>query len=130
MAREDRLRVLARIKEYEAEGRFNDDVEEDAPCAPIKPDEVDYTIKKMSSKFLTKTANLLGVAFFENMIRKKKLIILQKIAESIEPGKIYDEKEISGIIERFHPDYCTLRRDMISEGILKREKGKYVKVNP
>ena len=62
--------------------------------------------------------------------RKKKLIILQKIAESIEPGKVYDEKEISGIIERFHPDYCSLRRDMISEGILKREKGKYVKVNP
>ena len=75
MAREDRLRVLARIKEYEAQGRFNDDVEEDAPCAPIKSDEVDYTIKKLSSKFLTKTANLLGVAFFENMIRKKKLII-------------------------------------------------------
>ena len=29
MAREDRLRVLARIEEYEAQGRFNEDVEED-----------------------------------------------------------------------------------------------------
>lgn len=75
MAREDRLRVLARIKEYEAEGRFNDDVEEDAPCAPIKPDEVDYPIKKLSSKILTGAANFLGKAFFNNMIRKRKLII-------------------------------------------------------
>ena len=57
--------------------------------------------------------------------RKKKLIILQKIAESIEPGKVYDEAAVSGIIERFHPDYCTLRRDMISEGILTRENGEY-----
>ena len=75
MAREDRLRVLARIKEYEEQGRFNDDVEEDAPCAPIQPGEVDYTIKKLSSKFMTKVANFLGKSFFENMIRKKKLII-------------------------------------------------------
>ncbi len=75
MSRESRLRVLARIKEYEDQGRFNDDVEEDAPCAPIQPDEVDYTIRKLSSKILTKAANLLGISFFENMIRKKKLII-------------------------------------------------------
>ena len=75
MAREDRLRVLARIREYEAQGRFNEDVEEDAPAAPIQPGEVDYTIKKLSSKAKTKVANFLGKAFFENMIRKNKLII-------------------------------------------------------
>ena len=38
---EERLRVLARIAEYEKEGRFNDDVEEDDPPVPIKPGEVD-----------------------------------------------------------------------------------------
>ena len=75
MAREDRLRVIARIKEYEAEGRYNDDVEEDAPCAPIKPNEVDYTNRKLSSRFMTRAANFLGKSFFENMIRHKKLII-------------------------------------------------------
>ena len=75
MAREDRLRVLARIQEYEAAGRFNDDVEEDAPCEPIQPGDVDYTNRKLSSKFMTKVANFLGKSFFENMIRKHKLII-------------------------------------------------------
>ena len=29
---------------------------------------------------------------------------------------------------RFHKDYCTLRRDMISEGILRREEGLYTRL--
>ena len=60
--------------------------------------------------------------------RKKKLIVLQKIAESLVPGEVYDEAGVSEIIARFHPDYCTLRRDMVSEGILARSGGKYVRV--
>ena len=60
--------------------------------------------------------------------RKKKLIVLQKIAESFTPGVVYDETAVSEIIERFHPDYCTLRRDMISEGIFARENGQYVRI--
>ena len=72
---EKRLRVLARIKEYEQQGRFNEDVEEDDPAIPIQPGEVDYTVKKLSSKAKTAVANFLGRAFFENMIRRKKLII-------------------------------------------------------
>ncbi|MBQ7714517.1 MAG: metalloregulator ArsR/SmtB family transcription factor [Clostridia bacterium] len=60
--------------------------------------------------------------------RKKKLIVLQKIAELITPGRVYGEAEISEIIERVHPDYCTLRRDMISEGILSRNGGEYVRI--
>ena len=60
--------------------------------------------------------------------RRKKLIVLQKIAESFAPGTVYDEAAVSGIIERFHPDYCTLRRDMVSEGIFTRENGQYVRI--
>lgn len=75
MSKEERLRVLERIREYELQGRFNDDVEEDDPAIPIQPGEVDYTIRKLSSKAMTRLANFLGKSFFENMIRKKKLII-------------------------------------------------------
>ena len=73
--REERLRVLARIAEYERTGRFNDDVEEDDPAIPIQPGDVDYTIRKPSSKVKTAVANFLGRTFFENMIRKNQLII-------------------------------------------------------
>ena len=60
--------------------------------------------------------------------RKKKQIILQKIAEQFTIGQAYAEAELSAIIAEIHPDYCTIRRDMISEGILKRENGNYTRV--
>lgn len=71
----ERLKVLERIKEYEKEKRFNDDVENDEPAKPILPKDVDYTNKKLSSKLLTKLANTLGKMYFESMIKHKKLII-------------------------------------------------------
>ena len=57
--------------------------------------------------------------------RKKKRIILEKIAECFEKGKIYPEKQVNLIIADFHDDFCTLRRDLISEGIMERENGQY-----
>ena len=60
--------------------------------------------------------------------RKKKLIVLQKIAESFIIGQIYGEAELSEIISRVYPDYCTIRKDMISEGIFARDCGEYVRI--
>ena len=72
---EKRKRVVDRIEQYEREGRFNEDVEEDDPPIPIKPGEVDFTNKKLSSRMKTAFANFMGKAFFENMIKHGKLII-------------------------------------------------------
>ena len=57
--------------------------------------------------------------------RKKKRIILEEIIRRFEPGRIYPEKEINLIIAEFHDDFCTIRRDMISEKLMSRRKGKY-----
>lgn len=57
--------------------------------------------------------------------RKKERICLEEIARALEPGRVYPESELNEILLRFHEDYCTLRRDMISEGLLKRESGLY-----
>ena len=73
--RKERLEVLNRISEYEKASRFNDDVEVDPPAIVIKPNEVDYVNKKLSSKFLTKIANALGKMFFRVLMKKKQLII-------------------------------------------------------
>lgn len=59
--------------------------------------------------------------------RKKEKICLEEIAKAFEIGKEYDEKEVNRIIEEFFDDYCTIRRDMISEGIMKREGTTYVR---
>jgi len=60
--------------------------------------------------------------------RKKKLICYEVIAGQFVPGKVYEEKELNDIITKFHEDYCTIRRDMISEGILQRDGSKYVRI--
>ena len=59
--------------------------------------------------------------------RKKKRIVLEKIAKAFELDRIYSEREVNIIIADFHDDFCTLRRDMISEGLLERENGQYWK---
>lgn len=60
--------------------------------------------------------------------RKKKVICYELIAERFVPGKVYKEKELNEIIIPIHEDYCTIRRDMISEGILCRKGSEYVRV--
>ena len=58
--------------------------------------------------------------------RKKERICLEEIAKEL--GRPYPERELNQVLLRFHQDYCTLRRDMISEGILRREEGLYTRL--
>lgn len=60
--------------------------------------------------------------------RKKEHICLEEIAKELELGRPYPERELNQVLLRFHQDYCTLRRDMISEGILRREEGLYTRL--
>ena len=60
--------------------------------------------------------------------RKKRRVCLEAIAESFEPGKPYDEKAVNETILRFHDDYCTIRREMICEGIMERSGGLYTRI--
>lgn len=59
--------------------------------------------------------------------RKKERICLEEIAKAFEIGKAYDEKEVNAKIEEFFDDYCTIRRDMISEGIMERTGTTYIR---
>lgn len=60
--------------------------------------------------------------------RKKELICLEEIASHFDLNRQYDEKEVNAIIGEIFDDYCTLRRDMISEGIFTREGATYTRV--
>lgn len=60
--------------------------------------------------------------------RKKERIILEEIAKAFEPGKEYSEREVNIIIADYHDDFCTIRRDMISEGLLERNQMVYRRV--
>lgn len=71
----DRLEVLAKIKEYEKAGRFDEDVENDPPAPELLPDKVDYLCKKLSSKISRRIANRVGDKFFLKLIKKNILVI-------------------------------------------------------
>lgn len=57
--------------------------------------------------------------------RKKRLIILERLAQAFEPGKTYTEREVNIIIADFHDDFCTLRRELVDEGLMQRTDGIY-----
>ncbi|MEX1377785.1 MAG: metalloregulator ArsR/SmtB family transcription factor [Eubacteriales bacterium] len=57
--------------------------------------------------------------------RKKRRVILEEILKCFEKNTDYPEKEINIIISDFHEDFCTIRREMIMEGMFTRDKGIY-----
>ena len=61
--------------------------------------------------------------------RKKKRIVFEEIAKAFAFGRVYTEREVNLIIADYHDDFCTIRRDMIAEQLLTRNKGGYRRVS-
>jgi biotin operon repressor len=57
--------------------------------------------------------------------RKRRVIVLQFIAEQFEPLRTYSEREVNETLKPIHPDFATLRRELVDYGILERERGVY-----
>ena len=55
----------------------------------------------------------------------KLLVVLDHLAQSFEPGRVYPEAEVNEILQRFHPDYAALRRYLVDEEFLTRQEGHY-----
>jgi len=57
--------------------------------------------------------------------RSKRLSVLQRLALEFDVGVRYPERQVNRILERFHPDYAALRRYLVDDGFLSRERGEY-----
>lgn len=57
--------------------------------------------------------------------RKKREVVLEFLANQFEVERRYPEKEVNAIIQQFHEDFCTLRRELIMGKLMKREHGVY-----
>lgn len=121
---ETRLEILKRIEEYEALGKFNDNVENDPPTIELKPDDVDYLREKLISKINTKIANKVAITFIRKLIKKKELIIKEVIGlENLTSVK-------GGVIltcNHFNP-YDNFALHEILYDYLKKNKRKFFKV--
>ncbi len=88
-----RLEVLARIEEYEKNGWFTKDVEEDPPTIPLTPDKVDYLNKKLTNKIATFFVNIGAKRFIKNLVKNGQMII-----KGIEGIENYEAIKASGAI--------------------------------
>ncbi len=57
--------------------------------------------------------------------RKKRLVILRWLASQFDVGVNYPEPEVNEIIQQYHPDCATLRRELIGYQLMQRENGIY-----
>lgn len=54
---------------------------------------------------------------------KKLQAVLRHIVQAFEPGERYRERAVNDILERFHEDTATLRRELIANKLMAREGG-------
>ena len=57
--------------------------------------------------------------------RKKRLVILKWLVDKFAVDRTYLEKEVNQILSNYHPDYATLRRELIGYQLMKRDNGIY-----
>ena len=70
-----RVELLKKIEQYEAQGRFDEDVEDDPPSRTIMPDEIDYLRRSPIAKLKTKIAHAKAKVFLKTILDKKIMII-------------------------------------------------------
>lgn len=56
---------------------------------------------------------------------KKRMIVLEQFARRFEPGRRYGEQEVAGLILPLFDDYCTIRRLLVDEGMIRRDNDGY-----
>ena len=83
--------------------------------------DIDAYDKKVLGDFLTSTGRLKNIP----AQRKKRSVVLRYITTHLKPGHDYTEKQLNAILERFDSDVAYLRREMIAEKLIVREKGTY-----
>jgi biotin operon repressor len=57
--------------------------------------------------------------------RKKRVVVLRKLLERFERGRIYSERQVNELLGRAHEDVATLRRELVMYGFMERERGVY-----
>ncbi len=60
--------------------------------------------------------------------RKKEQIVLEVIVQAFAYDRLYSEREVNILLADYHDDFCTLRRDLVGEGLLARDTRGYWRV--
>lgn len=74
-----RIKVLNKIEEFERDGKFDIDVEDDPPTKPLLPEKSDYLRKKIHHKINRVIAYKVARRYMNGLVKNKKLIIKEVI---------------------------------------------------
>jgi hypothetical protein len=55
----------------------------------------------------------------------KRMVVLEHIASSFEPGVRYPEREVNAILRAWHDDHAALRRYLVDADLLSRDTNEY-----
>lgn len=88
MQSEERKKVKERIAEFERQGLWDKDVEDDPETIMLMPDKVDYLGEKLWSKICTSIANRAAIRYYEKRIKSGEFVI--KAINGIENYKAID----------------------------------------
>ena len=72
---EYRVNLVNKIRQYELEGRFDEDVEDDPPSKTIMPDDIDYLRRGLGAKFKTFITHQKAKVFLKTILKHKIMII-------------------------------------------------------
>jgi hypothetical protein len=60
--------------------------------------------------------------------RAKRLVVLEHIVASFEPGVRYPERTVDAILRAWYPDHAALRRYLVDEQLMARGDGEYWRI--
>lgn len=58
----------------------------------------------------------------------QRQIVLDYLARQFQTGKQYTERRVNNILKAFHPDYTSLRMELVASGRLETEQGWYRRI--
>lgn len=71
----DRVAILQKIRQYEKDGIFDQDVEDDPPAPVLMPDDIDYLNRTIRERIKTRMAFKLAHKLVDKLVKDKQLII-------------------------------------------------------
>jgi predicted transcriptional regulator len=98
----------------------------DQVAAVAEEVDMDAYDRKVLSDFSTPDGRLKEIP----AQRRKRAAVLRFLAHDFEGGVTYPEAAVNEILRRYHEDTATLRREMVAEGLLGRDRGGYWRTGP
>jgi hypothetical protein len=99
--------------------------------AKALPQQPDASALALEGEWNEDEAKLLATFFSGSRLtaipekRSKRRVVLERLAQEFEPGVRYDEREVNFTLQLFHADFAALRRYLVDEGLMARERGVY-----